>query len=63
MPRHSCCEVRIMQLHDILLLRTSASLHKNTMDLYEYVETLIVDDEKYYIFLDEIQMVEKFERV
>ena len=52
-----------MQLHDILLLRTSASLHKNTMDLYEYVETLIVDDEKYYIFLDEIQMVEKFERV
>ena len=27
MPRHSCCEVRIMQLHDILLLRTSASLH------------------------------------
>ena len=33
------------------------------MDLYEYVETLIVDDEKYYIFLDEIQMDEKFERV
>ena len=27
MPRHSCCEVRVMQLHDILLLRTSASLH------------------------------------
>ena len=26
MPRHSCCEVRIMQLHDILLLRTSAIL-------------------------------------
>ena len=26
MPRHSCCEVRVMQLHDILLLRTSASL-------------------------------------
>ena len=24
MPRHSCCEVRVMQLHDILLLRTSA---------------------------------------
>nr|DAQ24916.1 MAG TPA: hypothetical protein [Caudoviricetes sp.] len=23
MPRHSCCEVRVMQLHDILLLRTS----------------------------------------
>ena len=25
-PRHSCCEVRVMQLHDILLLRTSAIL-------------------------------------
>ena len=24
MPRHSCCEVRVMQLHDILLLYTSA---------------------------------------
>ena len=32
MPRHSCCEVRVMQLHDILLLRTSASLH--TLNLY-----------------------------
>mgnify|MGYP004597421697 CR=1 FL=1 len=35
---------------------------KNAIDLYEYVEKLIVDEEKYYIFLDEIQMVEKFER-
>ena len=26
MPRHSCCEVRVMQLYDILLLRTSAIL-------------------------------------
>ena len=26
MPRHSCCEVRVMQLHDTLLLRTSAIL-------------------------------------
>ena len=26
MPRHSCCEVRVMQLHDILLLRISAIL-------------------------------------
>ena len=26
MPLHSCCEVRVMQLHDILLLRTSAIL-------------------------------------
>ena len=26
MPRHSCCEVRVMQLHDILLLRASAIL-------------------------------------
>ena len=35
---------------------------KNAMDLYGYVEKLIVDEEKYYIFLDEIQMVEEFER-
>ena len=26
MPRHSCCEMRVMQLHDILLLRISAIL-------------------------------------
>ena len=26
MPRHFCCEVRVMQLHDILLLHTSAIL-------------------------------------
>ena len=26
MPRHSCCEVRVMQLHDILLLCTSTIL-------------------------------------
>ena len=35
---------------------------KNAMDLYGYVEKLIVDEEEYYIFLDEIQMVEEFER-
>ena len=35
---------------------------KNAMDLYGYVEKLIVDEEKYYIFLDENQMVEEFER-
>ena len=27
MPLHSRCEVRVMQLHDVLQLRTSASLH------------------------------------
>lgn len=35
---------------------------KNAMDLYEYVEKLIVDEEKYYIFLDEIQMIEELEQ-
>ena len=35
---------------------------KNAMDLYEYVEKMIIDEKKYYIFLDEIQMVEEFER-
>ena len=32
MPRHSCCEVRVMQLHDILLLRTSAILPEAISD-------------------------------
>ena len=31
--------------------------------LYEYVNGQITDDERYYIFLDEIQMVESFEEV
>ena len=35
---------------------------KNAMDLYNYIEDLIKDEDKYYIFLDEIQMVEEFER-
>lgn len=36
---------------------------RNGDALYEYVKTQITDDEKYYIFLDEIQMVEGFEEV
>lgn len=35
---------------------------KNAGDLYNYIEDLIKDEDKYYIFLDEIQMVEEFER-
>lgn len=31
--------------------------------LYEYINEQIVDDERYYIFLDEIQMVDGFEEV
>ena len=32
-------------------------------DLYEYIKSLIKNDSKYYIFLDEIQNVEKWEKV
>lgn len=35
---------------------------KNAMDLYQYIIERIKDDSKYYIFLDEIQNVEEFER-
>ena len=35
MPRHSCCEVRVMQLHDILLLRTSAILPEAISDFHQ----------------------------
>ena len=35
----------------------------NADALYEYVEKLIIDDEKYYLFFDEIQNVDEFELV
>ncbi len=34
---------------------------KNEIDLYKYIKSLTNDNEKYYIFLDEIQKVENFE--
>ena len=39
------------------------SFIKNDDDLYEYVKEKIKDDEKYYLFFDEIQNVEKWELV
>lgn len=33
----------------------------NHLDLYQYVKEKIIDDEKYYIFFDEIQKIEKWE--
>lgn len=35
---------------------------KNAKDLYNYIESLKVNSNKYYIFLDEIQKVEDFEK-
>ena len=32
MPRHSCCEVRVMQLHDILLLCFKFRTYRNSFD-------------------------------
>lgn len=35
---------------------------KDAKDLYEYIERLTENDDKYYVFLDEIQKVENFEK-
>lgn len=35
---------------------------KNAMDLYKYIESLAINNNKYYVFLDEIQKVEEFEK-
>lgn len=35
---------------------------KNAKDLYNYIETLKINNNKYYIFFDEIQKVEDFEK-
>jgi hypothetical protein len=35
---------------------------KNAKDLYNYIESLKVNNKKYYVFLDEIQKVENFEK-
>lgn len=37
--------------------------YKDYKKLYEYVTSLIINKDKYYIFLDEIQEVENFEKV
>ena len=39
------------------------SFIKNDDDLYEYIKSLIKNDSKYYLFLDEIQNVSKWEKV
>ena len=35
---------------------------KNAKDLFEYIQSLTINNKKYYVFLDEIQKVEEFER-
>lgn len=35
---------------------------KNAKDLYNYIESLKIDNDKYYVFLDEIQKVKDFEK-
>lgn len=36
---------------------------RDSNNLYSYVEKNIIDEKKYYIFIDEIQMVDQFEDV
>ena len=38
------------------------SFIKNAKDLYEYIKSLTKDKKKYYVFLDEIQKVDEFEK-
>ena len=38
------------------------SFIKNAKDLYEYIKSLTIDKKKYYVFLDEIQKVDEFEK-
>lgn len=33
---------------------------KNAKDLYNYIESLKINNDKYYVFLDEIQKLEEF---
>ena len=51
--------------HIILInLESKKNEHLRNADvLYKYIEKNILDDEKYYIFIDEIQMVDNFEDV
>lgn len=51
--------------HVILInLESKKNEHLRNADvLYKYIEKNILDDEKYYIFIDEIQMVDNFEDV
>ena len=35
---------------------------KNAKDLYNYIESLRINNNKYYVFLDEIQKIENFEK-
>lgn len=35
---------------------------RNAKELYDYIKSLVKDNEKYYIFLDEVQKVEEFEK-
>ena len=35
---------------------------KNAKDLYNYIESLKINNNRYYVFLDEIQKVEEFEK-
>ena len=35
---------------------------KNAKNLYNYIESLKINNKKYYVFLDKIQKVEEFEK-
>lgn len=50
----------------IILINLESKKNENLRDadnLYNYIEKKIIDDGKYYIFIDEIQMVDGFEDV
>ena len=60
--RRKLIELGIAEDHIIAIALDDFSNKKyhNSEELYKYVKSRICDDEKYYILLDEIQLVEDF---
>lgn len=54
--------VKKEQIVDINFEFKKNAFIKNDDDLYEYIKEKIVNEDKYYIFLDEIQKVEQWEK-
>ncbi len=55
--------VKLNHIIEMSLDDISNKKYRNPENLYNYVKSLIVDDEMYYVLLDEVQMVTEFEEV
>lgn len=57
-------EIKSQNIENIIYINFESLKYdfiKNGKDLYNYIETLKVNNGKYYVFLDEIQKIENFE--